>query len=71
LIGRGLLTPRVGDLLEDLSHARAHEVPPCGFGIVVAAPNPRSLARVEILVGRRLVGHSAMVPLHAGVVNQR
>ena len=56
----------VEDLLEDLAHARAHEIAARGFGVVVAASGPRRLARVEVVVRGRLVGHGRHRPAREG-----
>jgi HAD superfamily hydrolase (TIGR01549 family) len=39
------------DLLEDLAHARAHQVPLLGVGFAIAPADPLGFARIEIIVG--------------------
>ena len=40
----------VEDLLEDLAHPRAQQVPRLGVGVVIPPPYPGLLARVDLLL---------------------
>jgi hypothetical protein len=51
----------VQDLLEHLAHAGAHEVASLGVRVVVAAPDPGALARIQVLKAAILVVHAAIL----------
>lgn len=58
----------VPDLLEDLAHARAHQVAPGRLRVLIASPDARGLTLIELFVGPRFVGHDRIVwPVGAGV----
>lgn len=66
----GVTRLAVEDLLEELTHAGTHEIPPLGVHVKVAPPHPCHLARIEWLEGvNRLVarGRRAVV-VHGGIV---
>jgi hypothetical protein len=75
----GLAGLVVKDLLEDLSHARAHQVAGCRVVIVVAAANALGLAGIQwferlnrLLAyrGRAILAHAAIVARDERDVNR-